>query len=123
MKNIIRCRKGFIGIEVAIAAALSLAAVSGAMRYPLVDNTAASHDCVTNMKIIQEAKEEWALDNNYGSSACPAWFDLAGPDKYIDQPNSMPVFCPSGGDYTIGDMYYDPCCSIGDTVNPPHKLP
>ncbi len=65
--------------------------------------------CRSNLRQIQAAKEQWAMANNQGPTATPAWADLT-PDFIQQQPN-----CPSGGTYTIGNMSANPTCSIGGT--------
>jgi type II secretion system protein G len=62
--------------------------------------------CRANLRQIQAAKEQWAMANNQGPTATPAWADLV-PNFLQQQPN-----CPSGGTYTIGNMSTNPTCSI-----------
>lgn len=62
--------------------------------------------CVANLKQIDSAKEQWAMDNKKDSSDTPAWGDLTGAAGYI---KSQPE-CPSGGDYTIGAISTNPTC-------------
>jgi prepilin-type N-terminal cleavage/methylation domain-containing protein len=59
-----------------------------------------------NLRQIQAAKEQWAMANNQGPTATPAWADLV--PNFIQQ---QPV-CPSGGTYTIGNMSTNPTCSV-----------
>jgi len=66
--------------------------------------------CVSNLKQIEAAKEQWAMDTKAATTATPTFADLVGPTKYI---KSTPV-CPSNGTYTVNDMSTDPVCSIGD---------
>ncbi len=63
--------------------------------------------CRSNLRQIQAAKEQWAMANNQGANATPAWNDLV-PTFIQQQPQ-----CPSGGAYTIGNMSTNPTCSIG----------
>ncbi len=65
--------------------------------------------CRSNLRQIQAAKEQWAMANNQGSTATPDWTDLT-PTFIQQQPS-----CPSGGNYTIGNMSTNPSCSIGGT--------
>ncbi len=65
--------------------------------------------CRSNLRQIQAAKEQWAMANNQGSTATPGWDDLQ-PNFIQQQPT-----CPSGGNYTIGNMSNNPTCSIGGT--------
>lgn len=65
--------------------------------------------CVSNLKQIQSAKEQWAMDNRKGQTdSGPAMTELVGPTLYMkDTPK-----CPAGGSYTPGtDVNTDPTCS------------
>jgi len=65
--------------------------------------------CQSNLKQVESAKEQWAMDTKAGPGATPAMADLAGAGLYI---KATPV-CPSSGAYTVGDMATSPSCSIG----------
>ena len=69
--------------------------------------------CVGNLKQIDSAKEQYAMEERLDSGATVAGVDLYGdgsaPGPYIKKP---PV-CASGGTYTVGDVGTDPTCSIG----------
>jgi chromosome segregation ATPase len=69
--------------------------------------------CINNLRQIDAAKQEWALENNRTAAAVPAAQDLL---PYL-QDNLFPV-CPSGGVYTINAVGVLPTCSI-----PGHVLP
>jgi type II secretion system protein G len=62
--------------------------------------------CRANLRQMQAAKEQWAMANNQGPTATPAWDDLV--PNFIQQ---QPV-CPSGGTYTIGNMSTNPTCNV-----------
>lgn len=63
--------------------------------------------CQQNIRRIETAKEQWAMDNKVGYDAVPSWQDLA---RYLP---AQPV-CPTNGAYTIGSMRELPTCSVGD---------
>lgn len=65
--------------------------------------------CRSNLRQIQAAKEQWAMATNQGPTAEPSWANLV-PEFIQQQPS-----CPSGGNYTIGNMSTNPTCSIGGT--------
>jgi chromosome segregation ATPase len=74
--------------------------------------TAQRNVCIANLRQIDAAKQQWALENNKTASAVPAAQDLL---PYF--PNGFPV-CPSGGTYTIGAVGVLPTCSIpGHTLS------
>jgi hypothetical protein len=69
--------------------------------------------CITNLKLIDAAKLQWALENNKPEDAIPTAQDLL---PYFKD-GVFPV-CPSGGTYTINAVGQAPTCSI-----PGHALP
>jgi len=80
-----------------------------------VDKTMARKNaCINNLRQIDGAKEQWALENKKTATDTPTWNDLIGADKYI---KIMPT-CPANGTYTINNMVTKPRCSIPD-----HTLP
>jgi len=71
----------------------------------------ASVNCISHLRDIDAAKQNWALENNKTTNDVPSWQDLV--PKYIhDKPQ-----CPQGGNYTIGKVGEFPQCSY-----PGHKL-
>jgi chromosome segregation ATPase len=77
------------------------------------DAAAARNQCINNLRQIDSAKNEWALENGKTAGAIPTAQDLL---PYIVG-GAFPV-CPSGGTYTIGAVGDSPACSI-----PGHVLP
>jgi hypothetical protein len=69
--------------------------------------------CIANLKQIDAAKLQWALENNKTDDAIPTAQDLL---PYFKD-GVFPV-CPSGGVYTINAVALAPTCSI-----PGHALP
>jgi hypothetical protein len=70
--------------------------------------------CINNLRMLDEAKRQWALHNKKGSTDTPTMQDLAGAAKHL---RYRPA-CPAGGTYTLGNLQTKPCCSI-----PGHTLP
>jgi prepilin-type N-terminal cleavage/methylation domain-containing protein len=69
--------------------------------------------CMGNLKQVDSAKEQYAMEERLDSGAtvdgAALWGDGSTAGPYIKKP---PV-CPSGGTYTVGDVGEDPTCSIG----------
>jgi chromosome segregation ATPase len=80
------------------------------------DEEAARNQCINNLRQIDAAKNEWALENNKTVGAVPTAQDIA-PYIKLDADGNIPG-CPSGGTYTIGAVGVPPTCSI-----PGHVLP
>jgi hypothetical protein len=74
-------------------------------------NASMMNACINNLRQIDAAKQQWALENEKKSDAVPTAQDLT---PYL---KSFPK-CPAGGTYTIGAVSNAPTCSI-----PEHKLP
>jgi competence protein ComGC len=62
--------------------------------------------CIANLKQIESAKEQWAMDTKAAPTATPTKTDLYGSTAYV----KVEPLCPSGGVYTIGDMATRPTC-------------
>jgi hypothetical protein len=72
--------------------------------------------CINNLRMIDAAKNEWALENNKTTNDTPTGADL---DKYIMKTGGFnSLHCPAGGTYTIGRIGVPPTCSV-----PGHELP
>lgn len=69
---------------------------------------AMQQQCIANMKQLEGAKQQWALENKKTATDIPAFQDLIGENKYI---RTMPV-CPAGGQYTLHDARQATQCSI-----------
>ncbi len=84
---------------------------------PAAEQTAAAasqvNACILNLREVDAAKQEWALENNKTTGAVPTAQDLL---PYLPD-NLFPV-CPAGGAYTINAVGVLPTCSV-----PGHVLP
>jgi len=103
---------GYIGIAlIPIIMLLSAIAVPNFIR---ARDTAQRNSCINNLRMIDAAKQQWALEKEKGSAATPTMDDIG---QYLGTMQSMPE-CPKGGDYEINSMSDLPECSI-----PTHELP
>jgi small-conductance mechanosensitive channel len=71
------------------------------------------NECINNLRQIDAAKQQWALENNKTADTIPTAQDLL---PYLKD-QTFPV-CPSGGTYTINAVGIPPTCST-----PGHVLP
>jgi hypothetical protein len=76
------------------------------------DAEAARDACINNLRQIDAAKQQWALEKNKTTIALPTQQDLL---PYLKD-GIFPT-CPSGGTYTINAVGQVPTCSI-----PGHEL-
>jgi len=63
--------------------------------------------CIANLKQIEGAKANWAMEGGKSTNDIPRDPELFGPQAYI---RNKPT-CPSGGIYTIGSVADLPTCS------------
>jgi hypothetical protein len=78
--------------------------------------TAQNNACINNLRQIDGAKQQWALEKVKVGSDVPTQADI---QPYIGHgPNGTWPVCPQGGHYIIGAVNEPPTCSI-----PGHSLP
>lgn len=63
--------------------------------------------CINNLRQIQGAKQQWALENNKAADAVPTPPEIVG---YL--PNQQIPQCPGGGRYTLNAVGVAPTCSL-----------
>jgi len=68
--------------------------------------------CISSLKQIDGAKEQWAMDNKKTNGDVSVWADLT--PTYI---RVQPV-CPNSGTYTVGAIGALPTCTVAAHVLP-----
>ena len=113
-----RGRKGFTLVEIMIVVLIiGILLAIAVPNFIKARETSRTKGCIANLKQIDAAKEQWAMDNKKGTTDTPALTDLVGTGTttYI---KNTPV-CQSGGTYTVNAVSTAPTCSIAGT----HVLP
>lgn len=64
--------------------------------------------CVNQLRMMDGAKEQWALENHRTAADAPTEFDIFGPRKYIP----VRYICPSRGSYSLNNMSNKPSCNF-----------
>ena len=101
----------------AVVVLLPAVAVSGMLAAIAIPNfvkarsTSQQNACINNLRQLDAAKQEWALEKGKKDGDVPAMDDLK---PYLGKIPS----CPAGGAYTINAVGQPPECSL-----PNHKLP
>jgi Protein of unknown function (DUF3352) len=101
-----------------IALLLPAVAVGGVLAAIAVPNfvrargVAQNNACLNNLRQIDGAKQQWALETKAANNATPTWNDIR---PYLR--NGPLPSCPQGGTYTLNAVNADPTCSI-----PGHQL-
>jgi prepilin-type N-terminal cleavage/methylation domain-containing protein len=71
--------------------------------------SATRNSCISNLKQIDSAKEQWAMANNAPSGSAIQMSDIAG--TYLKGPVTGPA-CGAGGAYSVNTVGTNPSCSL-----------
>lgn len=106
-------RAGFTLVEIMIVVAIiGLLAAVAIPNFVKARQTAQRNACVQNLKQIDGAKEQWALENKKATG------DAIVKDQVDNYIKGGAPSCPGSGTYTYGNVGTDPTCSV-----PTHVLP
>jgi prepilin-type N-terminal cleavage/methylation domain-containing protein len=100
-------KAGFTLVEIMIVVAIiGLLAAIAIPNFVRARTTAQKNACIQNLRQIDGAKQQWALETKQSADATAASGDV---DDYM-KGNQFPT-CPSGGAYTVGAVSVNPSCS------------
>jgi prepilin-type N-terminal cleavage/methylation domain-containing protein len=116
-------KAGFTLVEIMIVVAIiGLLAAIAIPNFVRARTTSQANACINNLRQIDGAVQQWALENKAAPDASPTFGQISGYLK-------SEVKCPSGGtsfadSYTINGVTNKPTCQIGSSYTPiGHKLP
>ena len=121
MKISVARRAGFTLVEIMIVVAIiGLLAAIAIPNFVKARNTSQANACINNMRQVDSATQQWALEAGKKDSDAPDSALIAG---YI-KGSTMPV-CPAGGAYTLaGTVGTTPVVTCPNAaLTPPHVLP
>lgn len=103
-----RARHGFTLVEIMIVVAIiALLAVIAIPNFLKARNSARVKACLSNLRVLDTAKTQWAFDAKQANNAVPASTDII---PYL-RDGRMPD-CPANGSYRIRRLLRQPNCSL-----------
>ena len=111
-------QSGFTLTEIAIVVAIiGLLASIATPTWVRARTTSQANTCINNLRQIDGAKQQWALESKQPTNALPVFDDISGYLKSV-------VVCPSGGPsstfastYEINDVSTKPTCQISSATH------
>ncbi len=74
--------------------------------------------CLNNLRQIDAAKQQWAMDSNAADTDAPNWNDLVNTSSPGTSYMRTTPFCRENGSYVIGNLIAIPSCNIsGHSLN------
>lgn len=122
-------KSGFTLVEIMIVVAIIGMLASIAIPNLLKARTRSQMNaCINNLRQIDAAKQQWAMETRQASAAVPQQTDL---DPYIGRAgNANNVLCPAGGggatfgtSYNLNSVTNTPTCNIVQSGQNAHVLP
>ena len=105
--------QGFTLVEIMIVVAIiGLLAAIAVPNFVQARNSARSNTCINNLRLIDSAKEQYAIENNIASGAATT---TANCSPYLKN-NVFPV-CPAAGAYTTNTVGTLPVCSLSGAAS------
>ena len=101
-------------ISIAMIPVIAMMAAIAIPNFVKARDTAMRNGCINNLRQIDSAKQQWALENGKDEGATPTASDL---DKYINV-GFANLKCLKGGTYSINPVGETPSCSVDG-----HELP
>lgn len=102
--------RGFTLVEIMIVVTIiGLLLLVAIPNYAKNREVAARNTCVSNLRVIDTAKQLWGMESGHGSDDEPSWDDLVTNGQYL----RIEPKCPANGNYEINTIGEQPTCDLG----------
>lgn len=102
---------GFTLVEIMIAVTIvGLLLVMAIPNFAKNRQVVQRNTCLSNMRVIDTAKQLWGMETGKGTDDEPSVDDLVGPSLYI----RVEPRCPARGNYSFNTIGEWPTCDAGD---------